>query len=69
MKLLIIITLILLAGCETPRAKQIREAQESEHHIKCFDVGSNRFLYRCENQEVICYKYNDGLQCKFKELK
>lgn len=43
------------------------ESLKKEHEFKCAEVNS--FLYRCENQEVVCYMGKPGsdmLQCKFK---
>jgi len=37
------------------------------HEPACARVG---ILYRCENDEVVCYALTDGsLQCKWKETK
>jgi hypothetical protein len=37
--------------------------------IRCEDIDEG--IYRCENEEVICYKtlnhYGDSIACKFKE--
>lgn len=68
MKKNILMTIILIStSCN-------REDYESssEFSISCEKVFSFKgvlsSLYRCENQEVICYRSKyDELQCKFKE--
>lgn len=67
--LAIIIFMIILVGCKdkTEEQKQIEQSIKSEYNIECVSVG---VLYRCENQEVICYSEYGveslSLQCKFK---
>lgn len=67
--LLIIIFCLWLVGCkeQTQEQKEEINAIKSEYAINCIDVGN---LYRCENQEVVCYSdygvESLSLQCKFK---
>lgn len=67
--LAIIIFMLTLVSCKdkTEEQKQVEQSIKSEYNIECVRVGD---LYRCENQEVICYSEYGveslSLQCKFK---
>lgn len=51
----------------------VKAEEKNNYKIPCKEVGIG--IYRCENEEVICYKFigeahygsNIGFQCKFKK--
>ena len=54
--------LAVLAGCDAGPSSE----PKSPHIFTCQTVGDG--VGRCENSEVICYKYyGNNIQCKFKE--
>lgn len=63
MKLIPILSLLLLLGCTKPNHKE----RDTNFPMDCEYVAG--FIERCENIEVVCYKYHEAMQCKFKERK
>lgn len=44
----------------------VKAEEKNNYETTCKEVGN--FIYRCENEEVICYRYSSvGFQCKFKK--
>ena len=65
----VLITLLLLASCADGTSHKAES--ESEFAMTC-EYVADRYLYRCENLEAICYQKladRGGVSCKFKELK
>ena len=61
MKYLIIGMLAFVAGCPPTQA----EKKPNPYKFKCSNMGE--FISRCENVEVICYKYwEGGISCSWK---
>lgn len=64
MKLLI--TILVLASCNNQKQYD-NPKSVNEMEMVCEKVGD--FMYRCENAEVVCYKYfTYNIQCHFKEV-
>lgn len=60
--------LISTSGCEKMVAenRSLADKQANLHKMDCSRV-TKFFMYRCENNEAICYiSSEDGLQCKWK---
>jgi hypothetical protein len=65
MKYILISFFLIIAGVITSCTENGNTLESNEHTLNCVSSGS--FLSRCENKEVICYKYiSYGLQCRFK---
>lgn len=69
-----LVPVLFLLGCQPHNhtvvpAAQAESVQVSMNCVSAAEGG----LYRCENDEVVCYKYvghrKGGLQCQFKESK
>ena len=59
---------LLVSGCfsGTPEANA---SPPNPFYMRCIYAG-NLYIYRCENQEILCYiKADAGMQCKWKEPK
>lgn len=67
-----LLPLVLLVACEgedsTTRANKINKDLAAYGMTCTHDLTPNSpsFIKRCENSEVVCYTYNNGLACKFK---
>ena len=72
-----LIILLFLFACSDPVAisgpnfnEEISEEppEEEQLELKCNSVSYSEDIYRCENNEVICYSIlKSALQCKFKK--
>lgn len=58
--LAMIVAIGLLVSCFV---SPVRAQTQNKHELECTYV--NWGIYRCVNQEVICYKHGYGIQCKF----
>jgi len=68
MRILIILILFSLVGCESPAEKKERQIKEYPELSLDSTISLGGGMYRVENTEVICYQYfSKGLQCKFKK--
>ena len=60
--LLIILFLLNLVSCDNLASNSEKVAFNCKRTEKLLD------MYRCENEEVVCYVYiNDAMQCNFKK--
>jgi hypothetical protein len=68
-KLLVLVSLLLLSGCIVDK-EEIKKRKDfiNSYSLECNDLGS---IDRCENSEVICYRYTSGhaggLSCVHKD--
>tara|TARA_R100000951_G_scaffold101420_1_gene92959 strand:- start:32847 stop:33056 length:210 start_codon:yes stop_codon:yes gene_type:complete len=69
MKHLLLLSLIILVGCNgTPEEQAERTELEARFQMTRTRLGHS--VYRVENQEVICYyEYDGGMDCEFKAEK
>ena len=68
--LAIIIFLLCLIGCESPKGKTDRQVKEYPELSFGESISLGGGIYRYENSEAICYtEYDAGLQWKFKGSK
>lgn len=49
-------------------SKEEEKEDKQPFAMECQRVASYIRVYRCENEQVICY-IQDGISCKFKEVK
>lgn len=58
---------LLLIGCNsTNESPSKRKIYSGQHSFSCQLIYNQ--TYRCENNEVVCYRgFNGSLQCKFRE--
>ena len=69
MKCILLLSMLVLIGCNSSTSGKSYQLLENAHPLKlrCVEIGPvKRYLYRCENSEVICYTYTESLQCQFK---
>ena len=67
MRLLIILSLLMMVGCNRSESSKKEQLQQSKFNMSCDNIhGAMR---RCENKEAICYtdSHFESMSCKFKE--
>jgi len=79
MKYLLIISVIFIMGCSctvrsgpstsTSGHSTDRYVRDTDgHKLKCKQIGPRSiYILRCENNEVVCYRNGESMQCKFKK--
>ena len=65
---LMLLAVSLLSNCHPVSGSQIVEAKHSSGPWIVTRKGVSLPL-RLENKEVVCYKYNESLQCRWKHKK
>ena len=63
-------TINSLCGCDTKQTPEQKAALTEQYRMKCTDdlaPGLGYTMYRCENEEAVCYGYGGkGDSCHFK---